>query len=83
MSNIKTKLHDIINLLPMLVIPPDPNMPNKYLRGVYLKYLNQSKLTLVQIFRSLLITAIGHIKLTDFGLSKIGLMNCKLIRSGL
>lgn len=26
---------------------------------------------------SLLITATGHIKLTDFGLSKIGLMSCK------
>ena len=26
---------------------------------------------------SLLITALGHIKLTDFGLSKIGLMSCK------
>lgn len=26
-------------------------------------------------FRSLLITSMGHIKLTDFGLSKIGLMN--------
>lgn len=30
-------------------------------------------------FCSLLITALGHIKLTDFGLSKIGLMSCKLI----
>ena len=28
---------------------------------------------------SLLITALGHIKLTDFGLSKIGLMECKYI----
>lgn len=28
---------------------------------------------------SLLITATGHIKLTDFGLSKIGLMSCKYI----
>lgn len=27
------------------------------------------------VIYSLLITAIGHIKLTDFGLSKIGLMN--------
>ena len=27
---------------------------------------------------SLLITSEGHIKLTDFGLSKIGLVNCKL-----
>lgn len=26
---------------------------------------------------SLLITALGHIKLTDFGLSKMGLMSCK------
>lgn len=26
-------------------------------------------------FESLLITSMGHIKLTDFGLSKIGLMN--------
>jgi len=26
---------------------------------------------------SLLVTATGHIKLTDFGLSKIGLMSCK------
>ena len=26
---------------------------------------------------SLLITSEGHIKLTDFGLSKIGLVNCK------
>ena len=26
---------------------------------------------------SLLITSEGHIKLTDFGLSKIGLTNCK------
>jgi len=25
----------------------------------------------------LLITALGHIKLTDFGLSKMGLMSCK------
>uniref|UniRef100_A0A8C2Z612 non-specific serine/threonine protein kinase n=1 Tax=Cyclopterus lumpus TaxID=8103 RepID=A0A8C2Z612_CYCLU len=29
----------------------------------------------VSIFCSLLITSLGHIKLTDFGLSKIGLMN--------
>lgn len=28
-------------------------------------------------FFSLLITALGHIKLTDFGLSKMGLMSCK------
>lgn len=28
---------------------------------------------------NLLITSMGHIKLTDFGLSKIGLMNCKAI----
>lgn len=28
-------------------------------------------------FHSLLITALGHIKLTDFGLSKMGLMSCK------
>lgn len=28
-----------------------------------------------EFFYSLLITALGHIKLTDFGLSKIGLMN--------
>ncbi len=26
---------------------------------------------------SLLITSMGHIKLTDFGLSKVGLMNCE------
>lgn len=29
----------------------------------------------VSFFCSLLITSMGHIKLTDFGLSKIGLMN--------
>ena len=32
----------------------------------------------VQLTYSLLITSTGHIKLTDFGLSKIGLMNRKL-----
>ena len=26
---------------------------------------------------SMLITSVGHIKLTDFGLSKVGLMSCK------
>ena len=31
----------------------------------------------VLLFYSLLITSEGHIKLTDFGLSKIGLTNCK------
>ena len=30
-------------------------------------------------FHSLLITSEGHIKLTDFGLSKIGLVNCKFL----
>ena len=28
---------------------------------------------------SLLITSLGHVKLTDFGLSKMGLMNCEFI----
>ena len=28
------------------------------------------------MYCSMLITATGHIKLTDFGLSKTGLMNC-------
>lgn len=32
-------------------------------------------LSSVLFFCSLLITSMGHIKLTDFGLSKIGLMN--------
>lgn len=31
--------------------------------------------TVLLTLRSLLITSMGHIKLTDFGLSKIGLMN--------
>lgn len=32
------------------------------------------------MYFSLLITATGHIKLTDFGLSKIGLMSCKYLK---
>lgn len=32
-------------------------------------------------YSSLLITALGHIKLTDFGLSKMGLMSCEYIYS--
>lgn len=39
--------------------------------------VNELFLTFVSF--SLLITATGHIKLTDFGLSKIGLMSCKYI----
>jgi len=33
------------------------------------------KFLFMSIFYSLLITAMGHIKLADFGLSKVGLMN--------
>lgn len=32
---------------------------------------------LLCLCRSLLITSMGHIKLTDFGLSKVGLINSK------
>lgn len=32
----------------------------------------------IDVVFSLLITLMGHIKLTDFGLSKMGLMNRKL-----
>lgn len=32
---------------------------------------------MIIVFFSLLITALGHIKLTDFGLSKMGLMSRK------
>lgn len=39
-----------------------------------IKFLRSNQITLYPNF-SLLITAMGHIKLTDFGLSKIGLMN--------
>lgn len=37
--------------------------------------LMQDEIFLVSFLCSLLITSMGHIKLTDFGLSKIGLMN--------
>lgn len=36
-------------------------------------------LSCCDVIFSLLITSMGHIKLTDFGLSKMGLMNCKYI----
>lgn len=46
------------------------------------KYVKRSTLLIRSLFYisflfSLLITALGHIKLTDFGLSKMGLMSCK------
>lgn len=39
---------------------------------LFLKFLSSSHIFLVH---SLLVTSMGHIKLTDFGLSKVGLMN--------
>ena len=42
-----------------------------------LKYLLSWLTHKISPFHSLLITSEGHIKLTDFGLSKIGLVNCK------
>jgi len=39
--------------------------------------MNIPKLQFLLPYFSLLITALGHIKLTDFGLSKMGLMSCK------
>lgn len=41
----------------------------------YITSLDAHGLLCVVPPRSLLITSMGHIKLTDFGLSKIGLMN--------
>lgn len=42
-------------------------------------FKTSSKLGLILIVHSsLLITSMGHIKLTDFGLSKMGIMNCEL-----
>ena len=40
---------------------------------IYIDYY----IILLCLCRSLLITSMGHIKLTDFGLSKVGLINSK------
>ena len=55
------------------------NIFHAFFQGFY-SWLWTSKCYLGRSFRfSLLITAVGHIKLTDFGLSKMGLMNCKYL----
>lgn len=51
--------------------------PDKYVKKKFFLFFIYSIFYTLFFFFSLLITALGHIKLTDFGLSKMGLMSCK------
>lgn len=48
---------------------------SRFLDGIYVYLYLCVFIYCFSFFDSLLVTSMGHIKLTDFGLSKVGLMN--------